>query len=540
MKQLRIVAAFVGLIVFCLACGTGEYNLPADDDIEETTTTSTSQPVADNLEETTLITSQLATVMVRRPVSYLEDIIPPCVPLESSEEDTCPREIPTSIRTSVGATTTLLTKLPTFSEVLLGSMSGGMATPHIVVRATIKPDTTRCDIYPSTPFTHDPDQGETWFYDEFALYICFMEARVNEYIVGEGPSELTVAVQERLISWSKLGETSTIPEEDEREVYSKISFYPGKELVMFLGPVWTTSVEAWYIQALFHSLWYVQRNESEVRAVSDDIKFTNNPDLLSQMDLPLDELVRQIKEAAEERLVLTGGRIGVDPSLPMLVTDANKLQDFYQQTGAVYEGEGATVLPPPVPGDEDLEQSPTRTGEGQPDQNPLVPGEEETSPLPTDDAATTASTSATRPQAGETTTTGAAGAEAEPSATSTGTTRPQVEETTTTSAATSSGDGTTTTGTTRPQAEEVATTTSTVQPAVDSGATTVPAVDVDAAQPQSEETPSSTAGTTTQPPDEGTTTLPRTEDTIPTPAGTTRPSAEGNTQSSDAPAPGST
>ena len=320
---------------------------------ETTTTTSTAQTASDNLEETTLTTVQSTTAMARRPLSYLEGIIPPCVPLGGSENDPCPRAAPLREKISVGATTTLLTKLPTFSEVLLGSISGGMATPHIIVRATIRPDTTRCDVYPSTPFNHDPDQGDTWFYEEYALYICFMEARVNEYIVGEGPSELTVAVQERLIHWSELRETSTIPEDDKREVHSKISVYPGKELVMFLGPAWTTSVEAWYIQPLFHSLWFVQRNESEVRAVSDDMKFTNNPDLLSQMNMPLDELVWQIKEAAEERLVLTGGRIGVAPGLPMLVTDANKLQDFYQQTGAVYEGEGATVLPPPVLGDED-------------------------------------------------------------------------------------------------------------------------------------------------------------------------------------------
>ena len=134
-----------------------------------------------------------------------------------------------------------------------------------------------------------------------------------------------------------------------------ISVYPGKELVLFLGPVWTTSVEAWYIQPLFHRLWFVQRNEGGVRAVSEDVKSTNNSELLSQMNLPLDELVRKIKEAAEERLVLTEGRIGTLPGLPMLVTDANKLQDFYQQTGAVYEGENATVLPPPIPGDEDPE-----------------------------------------------------------------------------------------------------------------------------------------------------------------------------------------
>ena len=68
------------------------------------------------------------------------------------------------------------------------------------------------------------------------------------------------------------------------------------------------------------------------------------------MDIPLSELEREVRKAAKERDALTGGRIGVDPSLPMLVTDANKLQDFYKAAGAVYEGDRATVLPPPVPG----------------------------------------------------------------------------------------------------------------------------------------------------------------------------------------------
>ena len=66
--------------------------------------------------------------------------------------------------------------------------------------------------------------------------------------------------------------------------------------------------------------------------------------------MPLADLVREVKQAHENRLVITEGRIGVEPFLPMLVTDANMLQDYYGAVGAVYEGEGATVLPPPVPG----------------------------------------------------------------------------------------------------------------------------------------------------------------------------------------------
>ena len=74
------------------------------------------------------------------------------------------------------------------------------------------------------------------------------------------------------------------------------------------------------------------------------------PEERNRFDLALSELVERIKEAAENRPAVTGWRIGEDPNLPLLVTDANRLQDFYRAAGAVYEGDGATVLPPPIPG----------------------------------------------------------------------------------------------------------------------------------------------------------------------------------------------
>ena len=47
----------------------------------------------------------------------------------------------------------------------------------------------------------------------------------------------------------------------------------------------------------------------------------------------------------------------------MLVTDANYLQDYYIAGGAVYEGDEATHLPPPVSGEEEPVQDYTQTGE---------------------------------------------------------------------------------------------------------------------------------------------------------------------------------
>ena len=119
----------------------------------------------------------------------------------------------------------------------------------------------------------------------------------------------------------------------------------------------------------------MQREGDEIRAVSDHIPWARTDQHRSKLDRPLSELTAEIKEAAANRIALTGGRIGEDPSLPMLVTDANKLRDFYRVVGAVYDGDffgavagvygvvDATVLPPPVPGEDGPVEAPTITEE---------------------------------------------------------------------------------------------------------------------------------------------------------------------------------
>ena len=473
MRQPRMFVVALGLVLLCQACGRVESSssvLTVHDHPSVSVIGSGAATLSESTSETARVgdvshssnepggadLSKRASeiegvplgVMTRRQVSYLDEVIPPCVLLEGSKQDTCPKITLSRARNSMGVTTTLLRELPTFTKSLMGSIVGGSLTPHIVVRATIKPDTTRCNVYPLAPFDYDPSREDTWWYTRFVNYSCFMETRVNEYIVGEGPPELTIIVYSRALDKSRIEDDYTVTEDDEYEAPLRISAYPGKEVVMMLGPARTAAVESWNIQPVYHRLWFVQRDGNEVRAVSEDTKVIDNPELLGQMNLSLDELVRKIKEAAEERFTLTGGRIGVDPSLPMLVTDANKLQDFYQNTGAVYEGEDATVLPPPVPGGEEPELPPARTGEEEPGATSTT-----TTLLQTEDTSTvttvTTSTSTTRPQVEEPAST-TTSTTAVPSDDTTGTTLPQVEDTVPTTTGTTVGSAPSPTDGTQP------------------------------------------------------------------------------------------
>ena len=80
---------------------------------------------------------------------YLEEMTPPCVPTES-EPDPCPLDLPAPIAESNSQrpASLLMREVPSFTERLLwDSYYDGPRSVHIVVRGTVKTNTTRCDIY---------------------------------------------------------------------------------------------------------------------------------------------------------------------------------------------------------------------------------------------------------------------------------------------------------------------------------------------------------------------------------------------------------
>ncbi len=353
--------------------------------------------------------------MARPPVTYLEEPISPCTPIDPNREDPCEAEPPPGTRSSGLSMSPLLPDpLPAISEVVIHELTPS-SVPHMVVRATGIPDTARCDgLYPVQRADFRPKDASL---QRVFHYICFMDFRINEYIIGEGPPELTMDMGGGSVSLLNREDRNTVDEQwmketfdlPEPEFYSRL--YDGKEFIIMVGIPINFAVETWTPQGYEYSMWQIIREDDELRAISRSIDLAGTPEQRQALNRPLNEVIQEIKEAVETRTTVNEGRIGLDPNLPMIITDANELQDFYIGVGAVYEGDEATVLPPPVPGAEDLEQDPTRTGENQPQPStPPAPGEETPSPPPTDDAVTTT----TQPVAEETPTT---------------TTQPQAEDT---------------------------------------------------------------------------------------------------------------
>ena len=445
----------------------------------------------------TLINSNLPLDLDRPSASYLEEVIPPC-----TSEDACLAQTPPSVRMlSVRVAPPYWpysNSIPTFEQILLREGDYVGFAPHIVIRGMVLQDTTRCAPYPSIPHNYKRISAIDGLYH----YHCFADVAISEYIVGNGPPVLTISLHREnlwgidLSNWDNIKD-KTIQHLDNPE-YRTANAYEGKEVILFLDLPYTIMVESWAAMGNF-KVWYVQKTETNgTRAVAQDIMYARTDEQRSRLSIPLDELTQRVKEAAATRTEITGGRIGRESYLPMLITDANRLQAFYISEGAVYNNsDKSTVLPPPIPGEGDPVPVTVPIGEETTETSVPVPGEETTVPPSTDDAGLTVGQDTTTTTGVTTTTEATTTTETETPVTTestpTVTTTVEAPETTTTT------EATTTTTTTTTEVETPVTTEST--PTVTATAE-VPETTTTTTEPAPAETVTGTTTTTTTPVEE--------------------------------------
>ena len=337
--------------------------------------------------------SERSVASLESPV-YLEEVIPPCVPLLQTEVDPCapgpiePFPAASGGGSSASATPAPIDEVPSVEDIMLGKVYWGPKVfpsliKHIVIRGTVQVGTTRCHDYYLKLGNYHTDAARL---NEGLIRVhCFSDVRVNEYLVGVGPPVLTVGFNVYVTTFSDRegywDREETIAFYGGEDVWIANLFgdpagrtaqaYEGKEMVLFLGLPFAITLEAFVVNTGF-SVWFVQRDEDgTIRAVSSHIPDIGDPDVRADAELLLTELEQKIAAAAANRNALTGGRIGVDASLPLLVSDANDLRSHYTEIGAVYvtsetagqDVEHPTRLPPPVPGGDGPDQPPITTGQ---------------------------------------------------------------------------------------------------------------------------------------------------------------------------------
>ena len=319
-RQPPVMMVLVSLVFVTLSCGisspspeTAPTPIEVTEPIDDPTPTSTPR----NL---TMVSAESAAAALAEvpatggePVAlYLEETIPPCTPIAGSEADPCITGDPT-VMVSESAHTYLPDEFPTLSEIMLW---GPEFLPHIVVRATALPDTSRCGLYQITPpNTVSAEHHESL--DQRAYYYCFVDVRINEYIVGEGPPTLTVAIyrESLLAEGIETFGANALADEYFDGPARTAAAYEGKELIIFLGISFTLDVETWVAGYNSEETWFVQRNGDEIRAVSGLIAWARTPEHRRRLNMPLSQLVQEVKQAAQNRIAVTDGRTRQKPDL---------------------------------------------------------------------------------------------------------------------------------------------------------------------------------------------------------------------------------
>ena len=307
--------------------------------------------------------------------SYLTEEIPPCTPAPGSSVDPC--EVGEGLLdVTSGSVAALVIAPPPDVPHRVGDYLDGFgwadySIGHIVVRGTYLPDTIRCT---SGNTFQEPDHllpGENEppsFLSNALLILCYADVRVNAYVVGMGPSTLTVIVTHEL--YGERGNSYYEPAEVEalRAIWERALTqggrqdhhpYPhtvsgptggiaGREAILFLGPSSDASTEAWRA----YTTWDLQRREDgTVVAVHPDRYHRAYRDDFEQMHSQLEMELPTFKQAAQAadkaRVTANSGRIRPEPDFPMLVSDANQLSGYVREVGGYDDADNPPAQPPP-------------------------------------------------------------------------------------------------------------------------------------------------------------------------------------------------
>ena len=247
---------------------------------------------------------------------YFTGEIPPCTPAEGSSVDPCDPDRPRSLaQNEMGEMSItwegLLQWLEGWPQNLLDYVD-----PYttLVLRATFLPDTVRCTTNEGLYHRYG-DTGST-------VLSCYVDIRVNDYIVGVGPPVLAVELTSySLEEGGGMGLYGIEP--DELRIYAEWSLsgehWLGTEEILILTPTRGGQVEAWDIDWNVH----VERRADDGKVVavfifrdtwrdSDDYPYHRYRD---QLEISMAAFKQAMAEATQQ----------YDPTL---LADANRLPQY--------------------------------------------------------------------------------------------------------------------------------------------------------------------------------------------------------------------
>ena len=292
--------------------------------------------------------------------------IPPCTPIDGATVDPCKPGAGTI--TVEGATFLYLgpRPIPLAHHIDDGRSPGTVA--HLVVRGTYVPGTSRCATVPRffrAPSYWTEEEKRSMAFFRWYTVRCFVDVRANAYLLGAGPSTLTVDVL-----YEFYGSTPESQQEGERIRAAlerllvkggtfregvNVTQVPaggigGREAILFIGPGRDLNVESWRVWYT----WDVERRADDVIIAVPPWRdgYAGDPETFApvrdKMEIPLPTFAEQVQAIHLARMTANGGRIGPEANLPMLRTNADQLRAYYTDVGAYAPGVDPPAQPPPV------------------------------------------------------------------------------------------------------------------------------------------------------------------------------------------------
>ena len=189
-------------------------------------------------------------------------VVPPCTPAPGSDVDLCAPQQPIQRGMGGHGEGSPSPQPQTLREQL--DRLGPVSVTHLVLRGTYLPNTARCTY--GDPFSlPDYSRDKLTFHLGKRAFKCYVDVRANEWLVGTGPSQVTVMTWSFTYSEGEYTPPSNDPqgrttEEDGLEVMRAFiervtRQYENREQMLFLGPPASLGSQAW---ALIH-WWNIER-----------------------------------------------------------------------------------------------------------------------------------------------------------------------------------------------------------------------------------------------------------------------------------------
>lgn len=277
-----------------------------------------------------------------------DHVRPPCGPVPGSDRDPCERSQNSVAGSDENRDTYFRgrTQFPFAPEWLYRTEwgDGGFRTPQLVIRGVVVPSSSRCSEVRAYNFGGG-DHGFTSPESQVALELCHIEVDVSEYLVGSGPSRLTV-----IVGWDASVYRNV-------EGYGSVAYFAeaaapirdgleGREYIFELA---LPPDMAWGEWRMLHS-WQLQKAaDGTITAISAMSVLSADGSDIEDFEFPIDELQQKLKAVHAKVSAEYGGRISDEPGSPMLVTDASRdsLLGQLRELGA-YDAPGITPAPAPT------------------------------------------------------------------------------------------------------------------------------------------------------------------------------------------------